>query len=624
MSDKIWIIKEGSQVLGPFNQAEIIAQINNKEILETDQIAAPFSRFEFLKNCEEFNLLFKISDHTEVSKTEHTDATEKIDQVDPSVTGFFDITVQKPKGTSRLPYKKLPASTATVKKKVDQKEITTDGKTIDKPKPTKLLKIPATITEKYKSIQKPLFLLVGLISIGVYLFYQQQQFVTQQKFEKDKINKMLFAQSTINIKLGHYENSLRDLRRILSATPDHPQAFFHLIEVLILQQKYEEAKTLLQERSLNIPLSMKYHLYHYMALIDLQTKELSTAMQNLRNTLEQNPSFPAAIINLGTLYFLNEEYEKAEEQYTSDIIKDIINSDTSPEENHLEFQGILILHRAANAVKSYLKLEEDSEYIEENTENFKKDRANDKLDELILSLEEYQEETYDFKLEALIMRALLELLKGEIEVSENLLRNVLELDLDLTDQHFHNPLYYYLDELLWSNTIMFTFNEIKSKSVDEWRKDPALLAVYGFLNFKTGNKEAGEDYINEALESYQTHHNINIKNLSAYIQGKSNLKEQSCEILASTTKDDLNYLRILLQERLCVEENNVKIRKSLLEDLRLSSYFQLQAFTGLAHVSEKEQDRISAKEYFQEAYDLSKNYKPLLSLQARWVREQSM
>ena len=89
MSDKIWIIKEGLEIHGPFNQAEIIAQINNKEILETDQIASPFSRFEFLKNCEEFNLLFKIIDHTEISKTEQTAATEKISQVDPSITGFL-------------------------------------------------------------------------------------------------------------------------------------------------------------------------------------------------------------------------------------------------------------------------------------------------------------------------------------------------------------------------------------------------------------------------------------------------------------------------------------------------------------------------------------------------------
>ncbi len=608
MSDKIWIIKEGSQILGPFNQAEIIAQINNKEILETDQIAAPFSRFGFLKNCEEFNLLFKISDHTEISRIEHTDATEKIDQVDPSVTGFFDITVQKPKGTSRLPYKKLPASTTIDKKRIVRKKASVaEKKKIEKkPKPVEILET-STLFKKYKSIQKPLLLLIGLISIGAYLFYSQQQFIVQQKAGTEKTNKMLFDRSTINIKLGHYENSLRDLRRILSSAPNHLQAFSHLIEVLILQKKYVEARRLLHDKSLNTVSNVKYRIYHYMALIDLQTKELSKAMQNLNNTLEQNPSFLPAIINLGTLYFLNEEYKKAAEQYSSDII----TSANTPPEDYSKFEGILLLHRAANAAKSYLSLKAKEEGNEQNSGG---DINDEDLDDLAVSLEEYQERTYDFKLEALIMRALLRLLLGETDISEDLLKDILELDLDLTDQHFHSPLYYYLDELLWSNTIMFIFNEIKNFA--EWGKDPILLAVYGFLNFKTGNKQEGKNQINEALNLDES--NQKIQTLSAYIDHKSGFVEQACRIL----KRHEYHLAILLQERLCTNSTSIKdieVRKTLLDNLLLSGLFQLQIKTSFARISEIEQNRIAAKEYFQEAYDLSKNYKPLLRLQAKWL-----
>ena len=212
MSDKIWIIKEGLEIFGPFNQAEIIAQINNKEILETDQIATPFSRFEFLKNCEEFNLLFKISDYTEVSKTEHTDATEKIDQVDPSVTGFFDITVQKPKGTSKSPYKKLPASIAS-KKATDKKRTIDSDK---KSKPVDLLEAPKKV-KKDRSIYKTLLLLIGLISVGAYLFYYQQQFVMQQETQQEEPNETLLNRSIIDKKTGNYERSLELLRSILNS-----------------------------------------------------------------------------------------------------------------------------------------------------------------------------------------------------------------------------------------------------------------------------------------------------------------------------------------------------------------------------------------------------------------------
>ena len=72
-----------------------------------------------MKNCEEFSLLFKVSDtptHLEVTQTEHTSDTNVITQTDPSVTGFFDITSKRPEGTPRHPYQKLPVKAVPDKK----------------------------------------------------------------------------------------------------------------------------------------------------------------------------------------------------------------------------------------------------------------------------------------------------------------------------------------------------------------------------------------------------------------------------------------------------------------------------------------------------------------------------
>ena len=229
------------------------------------------------------------------------------------------------------------------------------------------------------------------------------------------------------------------------------------------------------------------------------------------------------------------------------------------------------------------------------------------------SLEDYRDKTYDFKLEASMMLAVSELVLGNIEKSREVLRDILELDLDLTNQHFHDVRYYYLNRLLWSNIIMSTF-EIKGF---EWNSDPSLLAVYGFLNFKNGNTQEGREHIDRALLLDQN--NYKIKNLLAYIQNKSNRKENACETLGSVTKHELSYLRILLRERLCVDENNIEDRKTLLASLQLSNHFRLQVLTSLAWVNEKEQNRPAAKGYFKQAQDqdLSKNYIPLLLLRAK-------
>ena len=619
MSDKIWIIKEGSEIFGPFNQAEIIAQINNKEILETDQIAPPFSKFEFLKDCEDFNLLFKMIDHTEVGKTEHTAATEKVDQVDPSITGFFDITVQKPKGVSRPHHKKLPSKTTIDKKKTDQKKpIDGDKKATEdkKLKPVDLVETPTQIEKTNKPIYQMLIPITGLTLIGLCLFYYQQQFVMQQQAQKEEINEKLFNQAVMDKKIGNYEKSSASLRNILRSKPDHLQAFFHLVEVLILQEKYKEAQDLLNNRLLNITSNMRHHIYHYLALIDLQTKELSRAMEYLTSALKQEPSFVPAIINLGTLYFLNEEYEKATEQYNSTAV--------TSSKDYSEFEGVLMLHQAANAVKNYLSLEDTIENLEETTEedDIEEDIQYKILNDLSIQLEEYQERTYNFKLEASMMSALLELLLGNIQVSKRLLKNTLNLDWDLTNQHFHNVLYYYLDRLLWSNIIISTF-EIKNF---EWNEDPELLALYGLLHFKKGDREEGREYIYTAVDLDQNNDRVNT--LLAYIQDKLNLKDNACAVLRSIKERDPvsepyepNYLSNLLQQRLCINNNNIQEQKGILTDIQLSNYFQLQTLTGFAHLSEREQNRIAAKKYFKEAQNLSKNYRPLLQLEAKWIRE---
>ena len=97
-------------------------------------------------------------------------------------------------------------------------------------------------------------------------------------------------------------------------------------------------------------------------------------MQNLKKTLQQAPSFAPAIINLGTLYFLNEEYKKATEEYNSDIL--------TSSENYSEFEGILILHQAANAAKNYLSLESrEKEVVEEDTEDIEVDTEEESTEE---------------------------------------------------------------------------------------------------------------------------------------------------------------------------------------------------------------------------------------------------
>lgn len=608
MSDKIWIIKIGLEISGPFNQAEIIAQINNKEILETDQIASSFSRFEFMKNCEEFSLLFKVNDtltHSEVTKTERSSDTSVISQIDPSVTGFFDITLEKPEGIPQPPYQKLPTKVASDKKinyPIKQKVALPHTGPV-KPAP---LEQPILIkkTPKYLQIEY-LSGILALMVIGVLGLHQYQQFLKGQATDKQNLQKVHegnFRQSTFYKKIGRpegYINAENTFKNILHLNPNHPEAFFELIETLILMgkeepEKLKEAEDLLNSKLQSSVIGIQGRIYNYLALTHLYRRrekiQYDTIQDLLNNALGRNQSFEPARVNLGTAYFLDRKYKEAKQQF--DRIK------------NPELEGIFRIYSTSNAIKYYLN-----------------NRENQSLEELIdiNSLKNYRDNNYDLKLELSALLALLQFLQGEVQEAREALKDILEMDWDLTDLHFHNVEYYYLNSYFWSDVIL-GFDEDK----DFWKTDPLLPAVEGLFTYKKGDQKTGRKKIEEVFDQNKDLPQITI--LLAYIEYKSSQENDADDTLDFVRKNVYQErpspLFYLLKALISIGKNDLERSETHLENLRSSGNFELQALSYLAQVNEDMQDRRSkAREYFEKAKQLSKNYKPLLELEAKWGEE---
>ena len=597
MSNKVWLIKEGNEIFGPFNQEEIIAKINNREIQEIDQIAATFSKFQIIKNSEEFGLLFKINEEKEHTHHEQTlSSTSVVDSVDPSVTGFFDVTVNEPtekantrplpqQSLMKTPYKK---SIAPLKKSIKQPIRTSyNADTVEEAAPVHIIK-------SNKMLRKMTTLFIGIfIILGSYLYYhlyyeqiseekpsqpsQQQQ---QQQQQKHFFQATFY--SAIEAKLlGNYEASRNLLQRILQLNPNDFEALFHLIEIMIIEKKYQEARHIINQKLQSTDhISFYPRLNNYLAIIALKNFNYDQAEQYLNKSLDQDPDFAPALINQGVLYFLRRSYTEAEANYALTI-------GTGPHD------GVLILHRASNAVEDYLQ-------------NFETQM----LQKMVKPLREYRDTSFDFKLEASLMLALIQYLLNNIEDAKNTLISILDLDLELTDQHIHD-IQYYQDGLVWEH-IMSWFQDF-----DEWDIDPELLAVYGFLIFRSQDQEEGKQQVEEALLFDENNHKI--LTLYAYIQDSLGLDHSSTT--ESAKRYNPNGLPLLLRARACEKEQNYFCTKHYWKQLSSHGIFPLQTLTGLAWTNEREQNRDQAKKMLEQAQKLSENYKPLLLLQAKLDKE---
>jgi hypothetical protein len=52
--DSIWLVKSGGRILGPFTQAAIARQIEDKEISMVDEVMEPFRRWHMIRDCIAF------------------------------------------------------------------------------------------------------------------------------------------------------------------------------------------------------------------------------------------------------------------------------------------------------------------------------------------------------------------------------------------------------------------------------------------------------------------------------------------------------------------------------------------------------------------------------------------
>ena len=112
---------------------------------------------------------------------------------------------------------------------------------------------------------------------------------------------------------GKDDLALREYREILKVRPKNKRARLILSTILIRKRRFQEAlpqlDTLLQQNS-DLVIA-----YYYRGRIYLELKDYKNAEKAYRNALDRNESLEPALFDLGTLYQMTHQPEKAVETY---------------------------------------------------------------------------------------------------------------------------------------------------------------------------------------------------------------------------------------------------------------------------------------------------------------------
>ena len=116
--------------------------------------------------------------------------------------------------------------------------------------------------------------------------------------------------------------------------------------------------------------------------------------------------------------------------------------------------------------------------------------------------------------------------------------DTLEMDWDLTDLHFHDTQYYYLNRYFWSDVILLSFED------DFWETDPLLLTVEGLLTYKAGHPQTSWNKIKEVFN--QNEYLDQVKISLAYIENKLGRKNSAYALLNSVNRKSISRYTFLI------------------------------------------------------------------------------
>ena len=575
LNEAIWLVKSGERIIGPFTSEEVVQRLRSKEIVVIDEVVAPLSRWRYIRDEPAFATvvdeirrgLMSAREDTEIqghtnTMTQTLTATEATwAQDNPEKAALLGAAGFAPGEIKDAEFTESQASGA---KPATAQPVKRFGVSKDQGMESRLSRFAVLVWA---------VALTGLVA-SVYLFLKSR---SQREPEVAPVDNFaaVVAEADSSYRQGEFEEALRNYRQANGIRPNQPEVIVRLAPLLI---QYEggtvAAKRMIQDTVQRFSSSMDAGVRGQMetaaGLASILSDELADADQRFRTAISTAPSSMPAVFNLGMTAYLRKNWD--------DSFRRFSGAGGEP-------AALLMAARAALAGD--------------------KDRRAAMRKDADASISRLLARHYDYRLEALVIGAFLDLDSGYKRAALNRVRAAIETDPQMTDDHWHDPLLY-REPLGWKYLMPFC------RKINEELKAVAARALFAICLEKAGSREQAHKVIDTALTANAD--DSNLRAVKAFLLWNADRDEEARAVLRLSGRSGPAKLGVIVRGRICTKQQNYACAEQAWRELSTGSTPSLAALTGLAQIRQAQGDVAQAQEFIERAAAMSPRYKPALLL----------
>jgi len=557
---KIWMLRIGDHLKGPYETEAVKSLILTHKISEIDELALPCRSWSYVRDRKEFAdslQQLRSASFTRTAKDSPTTSytgTEKLGDFTQS-DRTLEVTTSKSPELKTEPLSDFD-SLGLERPKLDLDRLKTGLRAQEQ-------------VEKSKSRFVIWFFLILAVFSGGYYYSSSQLEFNPIEFLK-QLNKDYSSKFNMAWDAGDYSEALKSLRAQKSLAAKHSLKYAVLL--LLSNNDFNGAEEALQSATNKTSAGWK----NVKGLIEFKSGRLDSAESFFLNALEQNPSYVPALVNLGLLKRVNQDWPGARFYFESAY------SSSSPDQGQEEISFYL--------VEAWLKqvMQKDGLAQIEEVRAFLKNRL-------------LGSSTFSHELQ--LMDIWINIQKGRWTESKNeVLKRLVNLDPFILLERKMNPFFHKLNE----GDFSYMCEDLRRSLVSD------VLGKASLALCLTMNKDY--DAALGTLEGSSIEHDLALYSFVAGIVGDEIRSEESL-VSAMETSSNESIVKLFLQARFCFEKGDMKCsaeywKKAL--DLNQEAY---TAHTGLARAYFEVKDLLKARTFLDRAEVFTSTYGPMIELQ---------
>lgn len=580
---EIWLVRSNGHILGPYTHKKVEELLREREIMVLDEACQPFKIWRHFNELSSFARIIEEvriqSLDTAMDTDTSTSTTALDDSITLSVTENIDQTLETDL-TEEISVKQPDNSTPEIVYEDVTEEPTKKSDAKSK------VKKPRKFTSQYsKDVQKEakktsamlwgavVFLIVGFAGFYTYKTHLKPPIVKNQ-LGKEAVESGLSA-----FDVGDYELALSHFRSAYEADPENKDIYIYYGTLLIQVDRQTFTGRSILEKVINNNLKHKKLAYTGIGLSYLIENDTNKARDYFKKALNEDKNFVPAYINMAVSQFQDNNLDAAIKEFNQALKLESSNPVAS-----------LLLAR------SYAKKWSDQQDSE-------------LLDKALQHVNINSQSQVNYSLEAKVIEAYIHSLLYKFSKSLISIKESLDMDLNMTEDHRQNI---FTDRrfLSWSS-LEFWCQAIVSQVEDS----EEVKAFESICHYKNSEINKAKSLAENAVNQNPTQPAI----LSYY---STILKDLGMNLDTSTTlsaalrqnKEHRYTIPHLMQGRFCLESKDYNCATDQFQKALDINSNHLGALAGMSEVMYYKNQKVSAKEYFNKASNVSSNYKPLLKL----------